>query len=80
MTETKPQKDRDRLATEVMGWEISIDSLFWLHNELAVVSVFDWRPDENIEQAFMLLDKFKEWKFYKHPSFCDSDMFYGCIC
>jgi len=48
---------RKHLAEKVMGWEIA--------GEVVVIStpgvrLVGWKPDENIEQAFMCLDTFDE--------------------
>ena len=82
------QEDRDRLAVEIMGWKKFFEeqrrSTCWVKKELypdpddAISSWYnDWRPDENIEQSFMLLDKFEQGKTWKSGPASD-DQKYGC--
>ena len=54
------QEQCEFLAAEVMGWELNTPKRNYLRqtDKSHVMWEVDWRPNQNIEQAFMLLDKF----------------------
>ncbi len=64
-------EQREFLATEVIGWELIEDFTGGGNEYFYGIPTPDdshfqvwkqhWKPDQNIEQAFMLLDKFGDW-------------------
>ena len=54
------QSLREHLAVKVMGWENTAGDIYW-SGGVAKSYISSWRPDKDIEQAFMLLDKFEQW-------------------
>ncbi len=64
------QEMRDTLAREVMGWyetrELGIGNalgpIHYFHNNFFVTDKEDWKPDQNIDQAMMVLEKFEWWE------------------
>lgn len=57
-------KEREKLAVDVMGWKyLNYEGTFPYYKlddkkEGPILYVNAWKPDQNIEQAFGLLDKF----------------------
>jgi len=93
MTEPELQQMRDTLAREVMGWELIESSLgmawYWSNDGVKYLYVQQtigclpsefgcWKPDQNIEQAMMVLEKFAKWKLWRACPALGHQK-YGCL-
>jgi len=69
----------EHLAREGMGWEClrfsPIHDGFHYKTPQGKMYYDDWNPCENIEQAFMVLEKFEDWTVAKIQPSGD----YGCL-
>ncbi len=60
MTDTDKRTLDALMATEVMGWRyglVTADADRWEREGISFFSVHDWHPTENLNQAFMVVEK-----------------------
>lgn len=51
----------ETLAAKVMGWQRKKDDYvdWWMHEDVFICRVDEWNPLQNIADAWMLVEKFK---------------------